>query len=152
MTDEYSLTLINCRSLRCNIDIILRYLIDNDIHIAAFTETWLNDDDHHILSLLNQFSFSGHCYTYFASNRISSNRLSSSHGGGVGCLIRNTFKMSSYKCIPFSLSDGLIVSIKNGTSLFNLVIIYRLPINDYTTFLMSFLTFLLISIYQILLL
>ena len=42
-------------------------------------------------------------YSYFASNRISSNRLSSSHGGGVGLLIRNTFKISSYKCIPFWL-------------------------------------------------
>ena len=46
---------INCRSLRCNIDIILRFITENDIYIAAFRETWLNDDDHYILSLLIQF-------------------------------------------------------------------------------------------------
>ena len=83
--------------------------IKYDIHIVAFTETWLNDDDHHILSLLYQFSFSGHSYSYFASNRIPSNRIYSSF---IGLLIRKTFKMSSYKGIPLYLGDCLIVSIK----------------------------------------
>ena len=127
--------MIKCRSLRCNIDIILdiilRFITENNIHIAAFIETWLNDDNHHIISLLNQFSFSGNFYSYCSSNRISSNRMSSSHGSGVGFLIRKTFTIYSYKCIPFSLGDSLIVSIKNGNYLFNLLIIYRPHINDY---------------------
>ena len=46
------ITLINYRSLRCNIDIILIFITENYMYIA-FKETWLNDDDHHILSLLN---------------------------------------------------------------------------------------------------
>ena len=132
---------MNYRSLHCHIDIILRFITDNDIHSSAFTEKWLNNDDHHILSLLNQFSFSGHCYSYFASNRISYNILSSSHGGNVGLLIRKTFKMSSYKCIPFSFGDGLIVFIKMVLLYLILLLFIVLLVMTILFLLMSFLTF-----------
>ena len=51
------------------------------------------------------------------------------------------FTISPYKCIPFSLSDGIIVFIKNGTSLYNLVIIIILQLMT-TTFFDEFFNFL----------
>ena len=79
-------SVLNARSLKNKCLLIKDWVVDTDIDILAFTETWLqpdNKDDHTIGDLTPTG------YSFYHSPR-------QTRGGGVGILIKDGFDISTY--------------------------------------------------------
>ena len=71
--------LLNTRSLKANIDLILDLLIDDKPDIVLLTENWITSRDTYIFSCINNMNY---CLTLLPRDN--------HRGGGVGILTRNS--------------------------------------------------------------
>ena len=74
----------NSRSVRNKIESIIDHVVENDIGLCPFTETWLNDDDS---ASIAQLSVAGYVFKHFS-------RQSQNCGGGTGILFRDSVTVS----------------------------------------------------------
>ena len=93
LSDVISISLINIRSLRSNIVLLLAYLKIKLISIIGITETWISIDDTDIFSL-----------SYDAGYNLYLQPRNYGRGGGVGILIHIDLQR-----LPFLLLLFLIV-------------------------------------------
>ena len=83
--------------------------------------------------MLSIFSTNLHTYYFIRSDRVYG------RGGGVGIMIHNDFRIISSTFLVFSYSDGLSITLKSSNDIiFKIIVIYRPPNNDFTTFFNEF--------------
>ena len=113
-------SVLNARSLKNKCLLIKDWVVDTDIDILAFTETWLqpdNKDDHTIGDLTPTG------YSFYHSPR-------QNRGGGVGILIKDGFDISrsTISTHQFQTFEFMDMQIKTFLSRsVCIVIIYRPP-------------------------
>ena len=90
--DKIKVGLANCQSVRKKTDEIIDYIIDYDIDIMTFTETWLKDDGSDQRTI-GDLTPSGYCFKHVPrSGRV---------GGGVGVLYKHPLalqKLTAHRC------------------------------------------------------
>ena len=80
--------------------------------------------------MLSNFSTNLHTYSFILSDRVYG------RGGRVGIMIHNDFRIISLHFLVFSYSDGLSITLKSFNDIiFIIIVIYRPPNNDFTSFL-----------------
>ena len=83
--------------------------------------------------MLYNFSTNLHNYSFIRSDRVYG------RGGGVSIMIQNDFRIISSNCFVFSYSDGLSITLKSSNDIiFKIIVIYRQPNNDFTSFFNEF--------------
>ena len=83
--------------------------------------------------MLSNFSTYLHTYSFIRSDRVYG------RGGDVGIMIHNDFRIISSNCLVFSYSDGLYITLKSSNDIiFKIIVIYRPPNNDFTSFFNEF--------------
>ena len=116
--------LINARSIKINVDIILAYISKNNPSIIACTDTCLSSNDIYTITLLYNFSTKLHLHNY---SFIRSDRVYG-RGDGIGIMIHNYFRIISSNCLVFSYSAGLSKIFKRYIFKLLLYIVYLLMI------------------------
>ena len=108
--------LMNSKSVRNKTESITDYIIEKDIDMCAFTETWLNDQDH---VKIGELIPPGYSFIHVPRPE--------RQGGGVGLLYKSNLDIRSVhsdKLDSFEHQELLLVS---GTVSFRVLIIYRPP-------------------------
>ena len=113
-----NLCLLNARSFNKKEQRLKDYIVDNDIDLAAFTETWLKPEDEENKMTIGDLCPTG--YKFFHEAKVNKK------GGGVGLLHKNIFNLQSQKTIKFSSFEHIELFLTSPSSI-RLVIIYRPP-------------------------
>ena len=105
----------NAGSLQNKLDDLLSLLEDEDLDVAAITETWFTTQNNNITAELGEKGFS----IYHFNREIKK-------GGGVALIFRNNFKLINAKTFNFDTFECILVSIgsSSGRNL-NFIVIYR---------------------------
>ena len=119
LSDVISISLINIRSLRSNIVLLLAYLKIKSISIIGITETWISIDDTDIFSLCCEAG-----YNIYLQPR------NYGRGGGVGILIHMYLPTLSISSVTFSYSDCLSCTFNFPFDILRIIVIYRPPRPD----------------------
>ena len=123
LSDLISISLINIRSLRSNILLLLAYLKIKPISIIGITETWISIDDTDIFSLC--------CEAGYNLNLQPHNYC---RGGGVGILIYMDLPTPSISSFTLSYCDCISCTFNFPSAILRIIVIYRLPRPDYSIF------------------
>ena len=123
LSDVISISLINIRSLRSNIVLLLAYLKIKPISIIGITETWISIDDTDIFSVCCEAG-----YNLYLQPR------NYGRGGGVGILIHMDLPTPSISSVTFSYSDCLSCTFNFPFDILRIIVIYRPPRPDYSIF------------------
>ena len=109
----------NCRSIRNKTQAVLSYLDENNIDLACFQETWLNEGDGSILVEIKEYNY----------NIINQPRRSKK-GGGLILLYKPSILMSKIVlkcCNSFKTFEHLLGKIVVDRKSFTIVNLYRPP-------------------------
>ena len=111
------LALINARSVRNEADSIVAYIVEHDVDIICFTETWLSGND---AATIAAITHDGYDFRHFPRpNR---------RGGGVGILFKTTLHLCSVTPLPAKTFECIEVVLRvRHTSNVRIVTIYRPP-------------------------
>ena len=106
---------------------LIQFVNENNIDIAFITETWLKDNDTHIISELSKPP-----YIFNSYPRIG-------HAGGIGILHKSTISLTTSKHLLTSSAEIVICSFSwRGSVIIKTIIIYRPPNLDFKQFLADF--------------
>ena len=110
-----SCVLWNAGSLNNKLSDLLALLEDEDLDIAAVTETWMSSQQNNITAELRDIG-----YNIFHFNR------DTRKGGGVALIFKKDFKFVSGKTFKFETFECILVSIACRTSAqVNFIVVYR---------------------------
>ena len=112
---QISCCLINARSVCSKNDIILDYIISNDIDLAVITETWLGEGAN-FDNVIGSLSPPG--YTLVHSPRHGK------RGGGIAFLHKIGLALTTRKCTKYATFECFEAVITNKTSSICLVAVY----------------------------
>ena len=83
--------------------------------------------------MLSNFSTNLQTYSFIRSDRVYG------RGGGIGIMIHNDFRIISSHFLVYSYSDGLSITLKSSNDIiFKIIVMYRPPNNDFTSFFNEF--------------
>ena len=123
--------LINAQSTRNKVDLISEYIVNDQINVAAITETWLTKDDE---QLSNDITPKG--YTMHHATR------DGRRGGGVAIIAESRFKPTVFRTQPFASFEKTSVKLSFKKAPLVVTTIYRPPEKPIGVFLSDFQTFL----------
>ena len=92
---------MNAQSARNKINLINEYLVHDEIHIAAITETWFTTDDE---QLTHDITPQGYEITHTTRN--------GRRGGGVAIIAQSRFKPTAYPTQIFDSSKRFLLSYR----------------------------------------
>jgi exonuclease III len=126
-------SLINSRSICNKSRIIQDFIIDHDIDILAVTETWLRGDEY------DHYPVRDVCpvgYSLYHTPRLDM------RGGGVGVVMKNTFNVTNHTNGTYQFFEHIELLFKLSTAPVRLVVLYRPPGVNISTFLDEFANYL----------
>ena len=125
------IALINIRSIYSNIELLIDYIIEFKPLLVALTETWISAIDNgniintQLLPLRYKF--------------IHIIRKTGCRGGGVGIIYRDTIDLINSHDLYLTNCEYIKADfIINNLYIFNIIVIYRPPSNNYITFINEF--------------
>lgn len=125
--------LLNSRSVRNKTLILKDYVVEHDIDVLALTETWLQPDNTDDL-VIKELCPTG--YSFLHAPR------STGRGGGVGVLFKDSLKMKKIDKQKFHSFENIQLNLHSSTSSTVILVIYRPPSTNCSTFLEEFSNFL----------
>ena len=111
-----SFCLMNAQSVRNKTETIVDYIIENDIDICAFTETWLSEEDN---IKIGDLTPSGYSFSHVPR--------SDRPGGGVGLLYKSGLDIRSVEITRKRSFEYQHVLLVSGSTSTRILIIYRPP-------------------------
>ena len=111
------LALINCQSIRNKTTLVMDHLIEHQIDIAVFTETWLASGNRD-LPIIGELELPG--FQLYHKPR-------EHRGGGVGVLVNTSFTVKVQNSPVYSSFESMRVSIQVKSICIHLVVVYRVP-------------------------
>ena len=109
--------LLNARSVCNKATTLNEYITDNNLDVFALTETWLKSADQTVIAELVPSGYSIQ----------QSPRPSSSRGGGVAVIHRDSINVSSSECQSFRSFEYIERKITSRSSSYIFVVVYRPP-------------------------
>ena len=123
------MTLINCRSLSANINIIKQYILDSNYSFIAMTETWLNQLHTFTTTTLETMGY----------RLIQRPRTEGRHGGGIAILLGPDINLITSTDVDCNSNcEILCTTFTYNNSIITLLLIYRPSNNDYNIFFTDF--------------
>ena len=125
------ITLINIKSIYSNIELLIDYIIEFKPLFVTLTETWLSTIDNG--NIINQQLLP---LRYKCIHII---RKTGCRGGGVGIIYRDTINLINSHDLYLTNCECIKADfIINKLYIFNIIVIYRPPSNNYITFINEF--------------
>ena len=111
-----SFCLMNAQSVRNKTETIVDYILEKDLDICAFTETWLSEQDN---IKIGDLTPSGYCFSHVPR--------SDRPGGGVGLLYKAGLDIRTQEISKRRSFEYQHVLLVSGSTSIRIVIIYRPP-------------------------
>ena len=121
-TKTISTCLLNVRSAQNKPCLIADFIVENEMDVLALTETWLKETDLTQSDTVSEMTPSGYRCLHVPRSR--------GKGGGVGILFRSCVSVKQASPSTFKTFENIHVSLKAGSSHFNIYVTYRPPPNN----------------------